>query len=354
MPTLMSLEQFARQLGLDPLHLFGGSSRIRSAQPCYSSWVEQPYLAAGGATSRQELRQAIEMAESQIARLCNYWPGTVYSSEDHPLVQRRPVFLSRWGQVQALSSQSIAFLDTATYTSSDPDGDGWDEWATFTLAGQAGREVRAYYKDYAAGDDSSRPDPASSGADPTWEIRPIYALDSGADLMVGINRWHLLKPQLTWMQSEPIDADDPNNFVDALAFYVVEDVVEPLTFYWDADGSTLSINGYVVNGAIGRIEADRLFPSPPSRVRLKYKHGLSQPRHGMLLSFWANLVTILAVSNMPWPLCQCSNIASFADYWREEFDEGGYNCPWGIRRGQIFVHNALCAGGHRQAQGIMA
>jgi len=259
-PTLLSLERFAKLMGLNPLHFTSAeNSLMRSDSTCHDVWYQHAWQDPTGKVSREGMAELIAEAEADIAAVLGFWPAPVWIVDEaipYPRPSRRELtgtgldIRARWkavtleyGAVLYGGARATTLLDDdATFTIEDADGDGFAEWAVFSVAVEAGLdpcEVHAYFKEYDAGDAANcRTDPSSTGADPAWEIREIYASVSGTTLTVRTHKWNLIKPQLQeGMSAELIDLDTVvEPYVDEVMFYrVYPDRSDQVTFLWGDD-----------------------------------------------------------------------------------------------------------------------
>jgi len=399
--TLLSLDRYAKWLGLDPLHFAGGYSALRPAGTCNSVWMQYDWQNASH-VSRHQLAELIAKAEEDIALLVRYWPALVWISDEwhpYPRIHRRELYgtgLTRrgdhkpmnlkWGYVWYGGQRAVTAIDAANVTRNadvDGDGDGFAEWAQFTITNVATDfnvcQLRAYFKVYAALDATNcRTDPASAGADPAWEVKPITATLSGTTLTVLIPIWCLFKPQLQESFSATgIDADVVGSYVDTLTFYrEYNDPSEQVQFLWGEPGCrTAACAVSIQAGCFGVLDPREgtVVPQPgtwdgesfalaswtegrePDSVRFWYRAGYQPevaPGCDPLSDYWANLIAILATSRLERPLCACSLARAKADVWRTDVtkvnDSGSFqlgmdalDCTLGYRRGEIHVWKHL-------------
>jgi len=274
-PTLLSLDDYARIMGLDPLHFNQGVSQLRPNPTCPQIWYQYTWQNPS-IMSREHLAEVIEQAERDIADAIGYWPTPVWlggsTGEEHryPRPKAPGAFgmasdvYSRWKSVQLNRGYFVEGgqraeeeLDEACWVALDLDNDGFYETAQFTLTVDADLDpcsVHAYFKEYLVADAAnSRTDPTSVGADDAWEVRPIQVELTGTTLTVYTKVWNLFRPQL-WEElapDEPIDADefgagvpadpcvpgaDLGSYVDGLVFYrVYNDPETQVELVWRGD-----------------------------------------------------------------------------------------------------------------------
>lgn len=368
--TLLPIFDYAKILGLDPLHFAGGYSDLRPAPSCRDIWFQYDWQNQD-LVSRHQIASLIAEAERDIADALGYWPAPVWiedEQQNYPRLYRRDLtgygqdvrfryrgMRTKWGYVIEGGQRATALVsDDVVWVGSDPDGDGFPEIATFTINGVDADldpcEVHMYYKVYdVADEDNTRTDPSSAGADPAWEIKPIHVSLSGTTLTVRCNKWQLFRPQLfEELAPEAIDADDIANYVDATIFYrVYNDPSQQVTFGWAADMScaTTAPCAYSTQSGCLRVNDNRnglVVPTPatyndtdgtytaaywvngyePDTVRLWYHAGYYDPATSCptLTSYWARTIAMLATARSDWPICTCNNTnnALLSPEWRED------------------------------------
>lgn len=353
----MGLSQWAQVLEIDPLHFAGATSRVRPCVACREQWVQHAWVTGGRVAGREEVAAAIAIAESQIAHLCGFWPGRVWVADRVPFRQGTfhrntycwsPILKATWGYIVQPGAYSATYLGTAEGVGSDDDDDGFAEWMIFTLpvAGEP-TEIRLFF----AQDDRSVP--GTEDTDSAWEIRPVRWSYAGGLLTMYIHTWEIIRPQVVEVQQEPIDIDDPSNLASEVLVYSVAadtDYQAAVLGSGVCDSSSYSTTFSIRNGRAGIIEVNTIGGYAPDEVMLYYQCGLSQTIRGLVGAQWARWISILATAHLNWPLCGCSNVAAWSDYWRAEVDEG---CPWGTRRGHVVVWNELCQSRHILGRGVM-
>jgi len=422
-PTLLSLERYAKFMGLDPIHFAGGYSDLRPARAaCNDIWMQYDWQ-DGDKVSRDQLARLIAQAEMDLAQHLGYWPAPVWVSaewqlypRDHrrelyaPAATRRgdykPVTL-RWGEFMyggVAATAEIDAADVAHNADIDADGDGFAEWASWTITdADAISEpctVHAYFKEYVPADaENTRTDPNSEGADPEWEVRPVTTDVDGLAVNVLIPKWCLFRPQLEDRfaeQATGIDADDADSYVDDVVFYrVYNDPTSQVQFLWDQNCPSYALPGVTCPGGsvfptlstactygdqggclIARdqrnsivapqpgqyVEDDDQFvatcwayPREPDSARFWYRAG-KQPNTAvngcdLLDDYWANLIAILATARLERPLCSCGAAKEKARRWQEDLTYAGEHsyqlgvealeCPLGNRRGEVHVYKHL-------------
>jgi len=365
-PNLLSLDRYARVMGIDPMHFQQGFSTVRPEPSCSDVWFQYDWQ-DGQKVSRDRVAQLITDAELDLANEIGYWPAPVYIEQEflqypHPqskgtygfgygVAARPKVVKPKWGYILEGGQLATDLISTDGYVRFDTDGDGFSEVAQFVLTVPAGfdpTQLRAYYKVWDAVDaDNCRTDPGSVGADPTWEIRPLNAQVVGTTLTVWVKVWQIFRPQLhEALDAAAINADDATVYVDEITFY--REYTDPETqvqFLWGADitNCDAACARSTQNGCFTVMDqrtsfvaprpatyADGVFASAnwteivePDALRLWYRAGFIPTRYRSnmnepLSQYWAKLIAMLATARLEWPLCSCTNVQLLADRWRED------------------------------------
>jgi len=366
-PTLLPLDEYARQLGLDPLGFNGGYSAVRRMQ-CSDIWAQYDWQ-DNQKVSREQLAYKLAEAERDMADMLGYWPAPVWIADErhpYPAPQNTDLYAFgidargrtkslglKWGYLLYGGIRATSLISAAaTYTTHDYDNDGFSETAKFSIALSDDMaavldacEVRAYYKPYSAADAvNCRTDPNSSGADSAWCIRDIRASISGATLVVYIPVWCMFRPQLMeGTIDENINADEADSYVDALSFYrEYNDPETQVRFMWGDDITCESDAACAWGTQDGCMRVRdprtaRIVPTPgtyssttgtyteanwsngrePDVVRAWYRAGYrpDQSQGCSLLDRWmSENIKILASARLELPLCDdCSQAAAMVD-----------------------------------------
>lgn len=255
-PTLLSVSEFARVMGIDPLHFNQGVSAIKPNPSCTKVWFQYDWQNPKMA-SRESIADAISDAERDLADAIGYWPAPTYTVDEfheypRPAApgyvglganmygQYKSVRLNR-GYVIEGGQRAVEYIETACWIALDLDGDGFTEVARFQITVAAGTdpcEVKAYFKEYDEDDAAnSRTDMASYDADPAWEVRPFRVDISGTTISAYFWVWDLFRPQLQEeLGPEEINADDfgdgpPEDPCDYQALTDLGSYVDELVFY---------------------------------------------------------------------------------------------------------------------------
>lgn len=418
-PTLLSLARYARILQLDPLHFNQAESSHLPEGQCRDVRFQHSWQ--GGSThrdraSREMIAREIAKAEVDIAKLLGFFPAPVWIEDEllpYPRLYRRDLYgrgydiryryktvETVWDHVLYGGKRACTQIGEATYTLVDADGDGYSEWAEFTIAGVAATlqpcEVHAYFQVFDAADAAnSRPDPTSFGADPAWEVRPIYARVHGTTLTVRVRAWELIRPDLQERHdAEVLRADDADNYVDSLLFYrVYNDPSDQVEFRWGEDVacSAAACAVHTQTGCL-RISDPRrglVMPQPatwnattgaygsqtwaqnvePDAVLIHYRAGLMPDVIAadcdLLDGYWAETIAMLASTRCVLPICGCDPARQRVDNWREDLslvtDVRSYNVdpadlrnPLGQRLGEVLTWQRIAGCKQRVGQVVYA
>lgn len=369
-PTLLSLTEFARQIGVDPLHFAQGVSTLRPESRCSDVWMQYDWQNPQK-MSREGIAYHVAEAERDLADALGYWPAPTWElGEFHPYPhpQRPEAFGGggnvrlRWKSVRLNRGYVIeggvrgtTLIGTEDWVGVDADGDGFNELARFTLdlSGldpvPSACEIKAYFKEYDVADaDNSRTDPVSEGADEAWEVRPLRVTRSGpvATATVYCNTWQLFRPQLQEaLNADDIPADDADSYVDELVFYrEYNDPSQQVLFGWDVEMGCTDLEDCAETTQSGcfHVKEERnglVTPRPstyntsteqfmstnwtesvePDALQVWYRSGwtpTNQRGCEVLDPYWARVITMIAVARLPWPLCDCSNVVDLTNRWR--------------------------------------
>jgi hypothetical protein len=248
-PTLLSLDDFAKVMGINPAH-FNGAAGVDTMpivdNACNDLWPQDAWQ-AGDRVSRDELAQEIANAEQDIADYLNYWPAPVWvAQENHPYPRHhRPDVIraggydvrgyriginTNYGYVIAPGQRATSLVgDSVAVVLSDADGDGYDETATVTTATTLTDEceVKVYFED--------------KGAAQEWEIRPARTRTiAGGNFIATFWTWQLIDPDL-WDALPTVEGQSAINWT--VAANIVDNVdvyreyndttTQSALFYWE-------------------------------------------------------------------------------------------------------------------------
>lgn len=383
-PTLLPLDSYARIMGIDPRHFNGIVTPVWPAnRSCAAIWYQYAWQNVD-AVSREDLAEAIQQAEADIAKELGFFVAPSWVEEErqrwtftHPqeyrfdsnigLVPRglRKTVRTVWakifsGGIRATADIAVPTAVPISWDWSDEDGDGEDD--TLTIGGTPGGEI----------DFGDVTDPcevavyfAGHAADECYRIRPI-TVDIAAGTIV-ISRWLLVNPILWEGQQGEIDGLVPGNFVDEVDIYrLYNDPSEQVRFEWeplptencdDVCGYWYQLGclgvrdhrrGLVVPypGRYSEAEwtgVDFLLSREPDRVRLWYRSG--EPLEDCeMIRFWQRAVAYYATALLQRKICGCEALERQVAHWAEppslEYElwpDRATSNPFGPQRGAMFA-----------------
>lgn len=250
-PTLLSLDRYARIMGINPVHFNGaaGAGIFAVKSGCSDVWFQKSYMLADR-VARDDIALAIANAEQEIADYMGYWPAPTWRVRE---VHRQEQYhrnthvtdglnvrgdfksvILKYGKLIEAGQRNVTFIGEATEAAelvwSDPDGDGFDELATITLpcaltTDEERQQVKVYYDGYNT---------------PEWEIRPLKSVTfTGGNVVIEIPFWLLIDPAL---QDPYPTANAPTalNITDAIYVDTVDvwqeyndPTEQSAEFYWE-------------------------------------------------------------------------------------------------------------------------
>jgi len=255
-PTLLSLDRYARLLGINPVHFSGAAGTIYwpDVGSCDDIWVQHPWQHPHLYISREELAVAISDAEQEIKEELGFSPAPVWETEevsyynapmDHGVKyipgapSSNTSVQAEWGYIISAGVRSVTAIELASaVVLSDPDGDGWSELATVTAATTVTdkRQVKLYF--------------AGEGAAPEWEIRPLkdvvitagvatITLDSY--LLLDPDLWDAVPTATSYGTPSSIDIEAVGNYVTTVDVYQeATDVSEASAeFLWEKNAYSI-------------------------------------------------------------------------------------------------------------------
>ena len=237
--TLLSLDRWAKILGLNPVHFNGaeGSTYWPDFGNCEDIWFQYPWQHSDDFASREDVAQAISDAESEIKTVLGFAPAPQYEyGEVHEWTAPygyRPRIVSNWGYMIAGGVRTATAIQAgAAVTYSDPDNDSWNELATVTVATTVTNEqqIKLYF--------------AGKSGDPVWEIRPLKSVTiAGGTATITLDSWLLFDPDLWEAIPGPtgvavIDVETSGNYVTTVDVYreYTDTTASHATFYWEPTG----------------------------------------------------------------------------------------------------------------------
>jgi len=254
--TLLPLDRYAEIMGINPIQFNGGyNTTLFSDTGNTERWRQYPWQDENK-SSREEIGREIAQAEKDLFSQLGYWPAPLWKEDEHkkyPRYHRRELTglrgVQQSGRMKSVNlmggkyieggKRETTLIGTANVTYTDPDGDGFDELATVTIATTItdACELHVFFKD--------------KGADDTWEVRPhISKSVSGGTLTVTFDSWILFDPDL-WEQllrapatgatALDIDSETSGNYVTQVDVYrVYNDPEEQCTLLWEGASASCS------------------------------------------------------------------------------------------------------------------
>lgn len=364
--TLIPLDRAAFHLGVNPWHFNSIYWADNPYKPsCEDDWYQYNWQASGK-LSREGLAQALAQAENQAETFLQWSPVSRWHSEEVLLPdyfkteyysirnsrQQVKSVLSNWGYIFELGAKANTYIDTPATAFSDPDGDGFDELVTVTVATDVTdeEELRVYYPDHDGRDE--------------WEIRPLTNVVIAAGIAtITFPKYLIVLENLLNRIPSPddphvgVDGTDDANFLDEVDVYrVYTDTSDQATFYYEPDGCADSCDLSTFTGCLF-IRDPRLgilgyspatwdtdtesyilgsFNYLPNKVTIKYRAGwrdmsMRRPTQEMNVAY-ERLIVYYALALLDTELCGCDNTRNI---WQKmtrdmalQSRESSYNMPW--------------------------
>jgi len=396
--TLTPLSEFARIMGINPLH-FSGAVSVNSSplevmplnNSCSNLWPQYAWQ-FGGRLSREDIGFELARAEEEIAQTIGYpiaprwvveeshqfprsFPHWLYNTAGTGVRGMHKAIRTRYGRIVAGGQRGATVVEAAaTVTYSDPDGDGFSELAAITATTTVTdeNEIKVYF--------------ASKSAHPSWEIRPLTSVSiSAGTVTITAPSWLFINPDL-W-EAFPttdgfvgIEVSSTSNFVTTVDIYrEYNDTTQPsAVFEWESPCVACSGSGCVAcstptqNGCATRRDGRMLAPQPasyadgqwtsqawtggrePDRVKLYYYAGERSPEY--LSGFtrlpvrrmFSKAASYMVVARSAHDLCECGNVSDLTSWLREDvtrLSEGPTfftqpetsTNPFGTKRGEVLA-----------------
>ena len=371
--TLLSLSRYAKLMGINPVHFWGGTATnlatpimpVKSS--CDEVWFQYEWQ-DNDKVSRFEVAVAISDAEEEIANALGWWPAPVWQYEEahaYPRVYRREYYghgadirglakpiNTTYGKIIEPGQRAVTLIDTAStgggelvYT--DEDGDSFYETATITVATTLTdvNEIKLFH--------------TSVGGHREWEIRNLRSVTAdGVNAVIVLDSWLLIDPELyavmtTDDSQRAIDLSTVNNFVTEVDVYRVynDTTATSAKFYWgnanvgcaSCAGAGCEACGQITQTGCARIRNAELgilslLPASydeengwttastwegarePDRANVWYLAGDQSNRYtsgqfldplGMRI---AMVIAQMATARLDRPLCGCTNIEAKYEY----------------------------------------
>lgn len=389
--THLSLDRYARILGISPVHFWGGYGHDiwQINRGCDDVWPRHSWQKTD-AVSREELALLIRDAENEIARFIGYPVAPEWVSGE---VTRYPHFYrkeyvdggmhntngmlrsvnAKWRNVARIGRRATELIDdevAVAYT--DLDGDGFSETATVTVATSLldESEIKVYF--------------TGAEADPQWEIRwPRRIVISGGNAILTFDSWLFIQPELQAAYPTPdgwngVDIGSSTlNFVSVVDVYreYTDDTAVSAQLFWEnsrdqllfcstCGGSGCDACRYSIQDGCLHVrdhENGIVVPSPasydadsetwirqamavcraPDMVKMWYQAGAVSDDYlnGYTLDpldeYWAQTIAMLATSRMERGLCGCGNTVALADHWRTDVAFNGNDTSFLVDFGML-------------------
>jgi len=385
-PTIVSLDTFARLLAINPVHFNG--AKADTCWPllggCSDIWPQHAWQSQGELVGREEVAQAIYDAETEIRQVIGYAVGPEWITQEaheYPRYFRRDetaygqdvrglnkTIDANWGKIISPGQRAVTAISAGvTVSYSDADGDGWKELATVTASTSVtdANEVKIYT--------------AGKLGVQEWEIRPVKTKAiSGGTVTITADSWLFINPALwetypTATDFSAIDIEATTNFVSTVDVYreYVDTTTTSAVFYWEDDAALTTQNGcFVIRDAeLGIVaplastydSATALWSTDsftvcrdPDQVKLYYKAGnlsnryLSSQSINPVDDYLAQAVVWLSVARMEYALCSCNNVRNVTQELRRDLTENTkdasyvrtnnmdiFTNPFGTRVGEV-------------------
>jgi hypothetical protein len=386
--TWLSLNRFARIMGVDPVH-FWGCNQIntptgRVLHPLDNAqnniWPNFDYDNSDQ-VSRNQLARTIWSCEQEISdylamNLTPDWDvDDTYSPESTWDGQYSNGVVLRKKNFIRAGVRSTSFIGNIAINFTDDDGDGFKEVGSIIVSmpvNAKANEIKIYYPGYSG--------------EREFEIRdPFYAIVSNGNLIIKFNSWQLVDPELYSDQANNdnvgnvVDVSDPTSllsFVDV--YWEYNDFTKTSVTFVDVedDGSETYPTGYfIVKDRKSRIaipyeatydiSSSRWNGSPCSQdysyLKLSYYSGYEDPRtNGSIRSDklsdqFAKAIAYMATSRLDRVYLTNTNATEFANTLRDDVrvlrkGEGftrvtsyEMNNPFGTHKGEIYAWKAIAS-----------
>jgi hypothetical protein len=259
--TLMSLDRWARVMGVNPLHFNGAltpglNPQVFPDRGCNSVWYQFDWQKSDQ-VSRDQLAMTIKGAEDDVTQVIGFPPAPMWVESEiaaypkHAMIGSRSIMdetldvdgrpkgiNAQYGKFITAGQRAVTLVGAATtaggelvYT--DDDGDGFYETATITLPLPAELTSITDACSFSAFFDGE--------SDPEWQIRyPRSATIIGGNIVLVYDSWLFIDPDLwnaypTSDGASAIDVSDVANFVTTVdVYYEYADHTQPsAVLYWE-------------------------------------------------------------------------------------------------------------------------
>lgn len=255
MTPLLPLDSFRQLSGYSPWHFWGiaDTSKLKPTSQCNTVLREMPWQNTD-AIGRQEIREAIERAESKLLEQLTFRPAPAYVTKTvawPTLANRAFLRAGAWetggrrlsislgeGELRAVGVETRTAISTAAaITYADTDGDGYLEDWSVTVATTVTdvNEIAVYF--------SSGDRYGDTTLSERWRIAPVTVTLSGGNVTIRGKTWLMVKP----LKLSP-DYVDPQNIDPALPatsgnFVTTVDIYRRWT---NTDGTTAATSQAVI------------------------------------------------------------------------------------------------------------
>lgn len=280
--TRLPISRWAEVLGIPPLHFAQVITSQQQVSTCGSVWFQYPWQASD-AVSREDVAQAIMMAEEAIERELGYrllpsWeidervlprkPG-MNDLVNYGMVNPRgfgPSVHLNWGHFITGGIRAVsAVQEGATVFFEDHDKDDYAETARIVVSTSVTNEEEiAVY--FAATD-------TGFAADERWRIRPLRRVSiSGGEATIYLWRHHLVRPELTGSFSpEAIDGADTDQFVASVDVYrLYNDPQTQVNLLWEPTPGVCGCGSSTCQMCVLETQTGCLHPVNPRLARVSY------------------------------------------------------------------------------------
>lgn len=380
--TLLPLDRWAAILGIEPRHFNGVFTALRPTENCGDVWLQYSWQNADR-VGREDVALAIAQAEADVIEALGFLPVPDWTEDE--IVRVRGVAQgvnTKYGHVISGGVRAATLIGAAAIVGGtmvwiDNDGDGYDEIARLTLPTTVTdpNEIRCYFPDMGSSD--------------LWEIRPLRNVTiTGGIVIIDVDRHLLVVPDL-WeaLDAAAIDGDNDANFLEAVNVYrIYNDPSDQCELQWEsasrACGCGLAIceacqwatqsgclqirdpkQGILTYRPASWNDTESVFAATtlalcrqPDRVSLDYLSGyrslFARRPYAEMDPTFERIITYYSTTLLDRPICNCNNIESFINRWREDralelttaTTKNSYKlsphdlaCPWGTREGALWA-----------------
>lgn len=345
--TLLPLDTWAAILGIDRFEFnqIGIDLPATKTAACNKVFFQLPYQK--DYLSREEVAQAIADAERMMAEAMRFFPAPKYFVNEivqYPRPYQRNLFgyagtqrgewkkvQLTWHRFQTAGVMNRTSIGTGNVVNTDPDGDGFDDGFSVTIATTETNpyEIGIYF---------TSADRLGAPLDETWRIRPVNVTISGGNAVITGGLEQLVKPDLTLKYAaDPLSATTAANFVTEVEVYRVftdTTATDALPYQgigeWDVTpGCEGGDCGFQIKPiCLSPWDADNsvvwpAFGTPcswpqnrePDRLSVNYLAGLPL-LNGEMQPQMARAVAYLAASLLASEKCGCDRSNRILAYWR--------------------------------------